>query len=157
MRESVYICAASLCCCLVVCSLVRMIAPSNSTNKIMSVVISVFALCCLFSPIIELISDFDTGRYELNNVITVQKYSDAYDEEVLKSTAEYISEYICLLLDTGDIDVSEVKTIIGVDENRGIYIREINIYLDKDNIKYKDDVSSLLFSELGIKPKITEC
>ena len=157
MKESVYICAASLCCCLVVCSLVRMIAPSNHTEKIMSVVVCVFALCCLFSPIIELISGFDITEYELDAETKVQEYTDLYDEKVIKSTAEYISEYVSVLLNTSNIDVSRVVTNIGVNENRGIYIREINIYLDKDNVKYKDDISSLLLSELGIKPKITEC
>lgn len=152
-----YICAASLCCCLVVCSLVRMIAPSNSTSKIMSVVISVFALCCLFSPVIELVSDFDMGKYELKSEMKTQEYSDAYDKSVLESTSEYISEYICLLLDTGGIDVKEVKTIIAVNEDRGIYIREVNIYLDKSNVKCEDEITSLLYSELGIKPKVTEC
>ena len=157
MNESMYVCAASLCCCLVVCSLVKMIAPSNYTTKVMSLVISVFSLCCLFSPVVNLIKGFDVSNYEQKGVMKAEEYSDVYDENVLRVTGEYISEYICTVLSGADIEVSSVKTVMASDPSGGIYISDVVIYLKKESMNHKDDIVSLLKSELGVTPKITEC
>lgn len=157
MKDSIYICAASLCCCLVVCSLVRMIAPAKSTSRILTVVISVFALCCIISPVASAVKGFDVSSVEWSVDAKTKEYAAQYDESVLRETAEYISQYVSAILMSADIKVSEVKTVVAVNDARGIYIRSVSIYLDKKYISRKDEIQQLLYSELGIKAEVTEC
>lgn len=157
MSESVYICAASLCCTLIICSLLRILSPSGSTQKIMSVVISVFSLCCLASPFYELSKNINTLNLEseINNTY-IGKFDTEYDCKVVETTAEYINEYINSLLKSCAVDDSDIETVLSTDNSRGIYIKEVNIYLNgSENINIKE-ISELVSSAIGVKPNITE-
>lgn len=156
MKSSVFICAASLCCCLMVSALVRMIAPSGATNKIMSVVISVFTLCCLFSPVVDLVSNFDVSAYEYEADVISKNLSDEYDEEVIQYTTQYISGYVSTLLESAGYDVKQVKTQVTVNNEKGIYISSIDIYLYEVTSAQRIEIENMLKSELSVKPKIWE-
>lgn len=156
MKNSIFICTASLCCCLIVCALVRMIAPTGSTSKIMSVVISVFTLCCLFSPVADLVKNFDVSAYEYEGDVISDDLSKEYDENVILHTTRYISEYVSTLLTSAGIEVTQVKTEVTTDEKRGIYVSGVYIYLYEASEKQKKDIENLISSELGVKPEILE-
>ncbi len=156
MSESLYICAASLCCCLAVCSLVRIISPSGNTTKILSLVVGVFALCCLISPFATLAKDINIDGYKRELDIKNSDLSDVYDKEILRNTGEYINSYAQALLISADINPLNVKTIISVNESRGIFIKELNIYINKNSSYREDDIKSLIETALGVVPKITE-
>ncbi|MGN0453244.1 MAG: stage III sporulation protein AF [Ruminococcus sp.] len=154
MTESIYICAGSLCVCLVACALLRMISPSGSTKKIMSVVVGVFMLCCLLSPIVSLMKSFDVSDLEAKYSQSESDLSQTVDAEVLKATGDYINEYTSALLREAKIDVRDIKTVIGQTETRGIYVREIYIYIDNTAKDKEKAISELILSAVGIEPKI---
>lgn len=156
--QSIYICAASLCCCLVVCAILRMVAPSGNTQKIMSVVIGVFTVCCLLSPLYEIGKNlnFSENKDYVSDKIR-NDYEQQYDSKVLQTTAEYINEYVNSLLCESGVDNAQIETILSVNEGRGIYIKELNIYLYKKNEVDINEISDLIYSSVGIVPSITEC
>ncbi len=156
MSESIYICATSLCCCLVVCALIRMIAPSGNTTKILSLVIGVFALCCLVSPVVTLISEIDINELNTEQSISNTEFSQLCDEHVLKTTGDYINSYVDVILKQADISTENIATILGVDENKGIYIRQMNIYINKADMDKADEIKNIISNSVGIVPKITE-
>ncbi len=156
MSESVYICATSLCCCLVVCALVKMITPSGNTTKILSLVIGVFALCCLVSPVVTLVSEFDINALKTEQSINNTEYSQLCDEQVLKTTGDYINSYVDVLLKQANITTDNITTVLGVDENKGIYIRQMNIYINKADMDKADEIENIISNSVGIVPKITE-
>ena len=157
MSSSIYTCAASMCCCLVVCSIIRIITPSGNTTRIMSVVISVFVLCCLLSPITELIKNFKIKSYE--ETITAQEYdfSSEIDKKVISQTADYLNEYVNLTLESAGVNNASIETILALSEQKGIYIREMNIYLDVNEKDKTEDIKELVLNSVGIEPNVLEC
>lgn len=156
MSESVYICAASGCCCLVVCALIRIIAPSGNTTKILSLVIGLFALCCLISPVAELFRNIDFVELSKEQNICNENFSALCDEQVLSKTGDYINSYADIILKQADININNIQTVLGVDKNKGIYIKQMNIYINKTARDKADKIENLISNSLGIVPKITE-
>lgn len=156
MSQSIYLCAASLCCCLVICAIVRMFVPNGNTTRILSVVISVFVLCCMFSPIKEIIKDFRVGQSEKKLNITEEKFNAKQEDKVINETAKYINEYINNLLVSEGVKNASVKTILALSQNRGIYIKDINIYLDKEYMKDSKKIKDLIIKYIGTEPEVTE-
>ncbi len=155
--NSIYVCAASLCCTLVVCAVIRLIVPTGNTERIMSVVLSVFVLCSIFSPAINIIKNMNPNVEEKDLNITEKEVYLMQDKRVIEETANYINEYVYNLLCSKDVDCSSVKTILATNENRGIYIKEINIYLNKDDADKAKFVKEWITELLGIEPKVSEC
>lgn len=156
MSNSIYMCAASLCVSLVVCSIVRIIAPSGNTNRILSVVISVFVLCCVLSPIAELLKGFYTSSYESGYLYEEYDFSSEYDNEVMRTTGDYVNEYISLMLESSGVVNVSIKTILALDENGGIYIGDMRIYLDKSDMVKAEEVKELVMNAVGTEPVIME-
>ncbi len=157
MSESIYICAGSLCCTLLICSILRIISPSGSTQKIMSVVICVFSLCCLVSPVYELVRsiELDNTQKDVNSIAS-ENFEVNYDRAVLKETAEYINEYVNMLLESCSAENAKIETILSSDNSKGIYISGMNIYLyGNENVNIQE-ISDMVFSATGVKPNITE-
>lgn len=154
MNESLYICAASLCCCLVVCSLVRLVAPSGSTTKILSLVIGVFALCCLVSPFVTLVKSIDVYSCETDFTEKQSELTQVYNEEILRTTGDYINSYTKTLLLSAEIIPDDIQTILGVNNENGIYIKEMNIYINKNSSYKIGTIEELIETSVGIKPKV---
>jgi len=156
MNDSIFMCATSICVCLVVCSVIRIVAPTGNTSRILSVVISVFVLLCMFSPLKSLVESF---RFESDRSFSEDielKQAEGYDEQVILQTASYINEYVNNILVNEGVENSEIKTILAVNENRGIYIRELNIYLSKGYSEKSAEIKELIKSSLGVEPLIKE-
>ena len=154
MNESLYICAASLCCCLVVCSLVRLVAPAGSTTKILSLVIGVFALCCLVSPFVTLVKSIDVYSCETDYTEKQSELTQVYNEEILRTTGDYINSYTKTLLLSAEIIPDDIQTILGVNNENGIYIKEMNIYINKNSSYKIGTIEELIETSVGIKPKV---
>jgi len=140
-----------------VCSLVRIIAPAGNTTKIMSLVISIFSLCCLFSSFISFSDNLKFIEADISQAeISDDVFSDLCDDKVLSTTGDYINSYTKNLLIQSDINPQQIITVMGVDKNRGIYIREMNIFINEKYHSKTDEVKETVSSILGIEPTITE-
>lgn len=157
MSESIYICAASLCCSLVACAVIRIILPSGNTERIMTVVLSVFVLCCLFGPLVDLIGNSDFGFSEEDLIVSEEAAVLIQDDVVIEETAKYINEYINGILVSKGIENSEIKTVLSKNNEGGIYIKEVNIYLNKAYLEKSGDVRKWISESLGIEPEVSEC
>lgn len=156
MSESLYICAGSLCCCLVVCSVIRLVAPSGNTTNIMSLVIGVFALCCLVSPVVSMVKNIDLSQIEERENYSSEEFSELCDEQVLKTTGDYINSYTSSLLSEADVIPENIETVLGVNQNQGIYVKEMNIYLNKNSMYKSEEIKELISASVGVEPVITE-
>jgi len=157
LTNSIYVCAASLCCSLVACAVIRIILPSGNTERIMTVILSVFVLCCLFKPIIDIVKNINLSLNEDHFNVTEESITVLQDERVIEETAKYLNEYVNEILVSKGVENASIKTILSTNENRGIYIKELNIYLDKDNMDKSKDVKEWILSLVGIEPVISEC
>ena len=156
MSQSIYVFASSLCCCLVVCALLRLISPGGNTSKILSAVICVFMLCCIFSAVRTVLRNVNFLSNKENFSRSEKELSFNYDNRVIKETVNYLNQYINRLLESEGINNSVIRTIIETDEEKGIYVKEMNIYLDKKYADKKEYVNQLIFEHTGIKAEVTE-
>ena len=156
MNTSVYTCAASLCVTLVACAVIRMIAPSGNTSRILSVVISVFVLCSMVSPISSLFKNLNFDTKEETFSVKEKDFSNQYDDAVITKTADYINRYVCSTLSAEGVENVSIKTVLGVDANNGIYINELNIYIDKAYTERFSEIKSIVKNTVGVEPTITE-
>ena len=156
MNNSVYTCAASLCVTLVACGIIRMIAPAGNTSRILSVVISVFVLCSLVSPISVFVKNLSVTVDEDEFMSEEKSISVEYDNEIIRQTADYINQYVYTSLKAEGIDNTAIETVLALDENSGIYISKMNIYIDKRYTEKTQVINEVVKNTVGIEPEITE-
>ena len=156
MNESIYTCASSLCCSLIICSIIRMFAPTGNTSRILSVVMSVFVLLCILTPFLSLSDELNISAKEGTLTVNEKDFSLKLDEEVIKQTANNINSYVNTLLTQSGVENTIIQTILALDENNSIYIRAMNIYLNVNYKERKDEIKALVLRSLGIEPTVTE-
>ena len=156
MNSSVYACAGSLCVTLVACAVIRMIAPSGNTSRILSVVISVFVLCSMISPIITLVKTSDFNVKEERFSVTEDSLSAEYNEVVINQTADYINEYLNTSLEASGVEKATIKTVLALDKNDGIYINNISIYIDKKYTDKAGEIKNIVKNTVGVEPIVLE-
>ena len=156
MNDSLYTCAACLCVTLVACAVIRMIAPSGNTSRILSVVISVFVLCSMLSPITAFVKDFGFGIVDKSINDYEPDISAKYDAEVIRQTAEYINQYVDAALNAQGVTDSSIKTIVSVSENNGINVSEMYIYIDKAYNSRSEEIRDIVKNTVGVDPIVVE-
>lgn len=154
MIESIRICACSLCASVIVCLIIRLLIPQGSTKRIMTVIIGIFILCSLLIPINSLIKEFSTMDIENEFKLKESDSSKIYDEQVIKGTGEYISAYCCSLLSNAGVEAENIKTTVGVSDDRGIYIISLDIYISDGALLSDNEITELVYEAVGIEPFI---
>jgi len=136
-----------LSCSLFVCSLIKILAPTGKTEKIIRLVISVFVLICIATCFKSVINAIDLPAFEASNSVT--------DEALLKETGDYMAEYIDKLLISENLDAEVVEVTVEADENKVINVSEVSIYINQRDMIYKEKITELIKSYINIEPFIT--
>lgn len=142
-----------LCCSLFTASLIKLIAPSGKTEKILKLVISLFVLICLTTCIKNVIKEAEI--FDQQNITTLndsEKLNQTIDENVLKVTGDYMVVYIENLLEAENIHYEKITVTVDADENGVINITDICIYMDKDKTN-SDIARSIIENDLKITPR----
>lgn len=136
-----------LSCSLFVCALIKILAPTGKTEKIIRLVISVFVLICIATCFKSVINSIDLPAFEASNSVT--------DETMLKVTGDYMAEYIDKLLISENLDAEVVEVTVEADENKVINVSEVSIYINQRDMIYKEKITELIKSYINIEPVIT--
>ena len=151
MNSGYYTFFTGLCGVLVISSLVKIISPKEKMNRIMTLILGVFFLMCMTSPVVSLIKNLELPQ---ENEVYVPDDYDVSEKYVLKETSDYLSTYLRESLISEGIDCSSVKLVMSNDENKGIYPDSLCIYLNK----YSDDdckkAAEIIKSAIGLEPEI---
>ncbi len=152
--ENIYVFAGTIVSSLMLCTLLKIVSPNTNLSKVMSVVIGVFALICFISPIQNISADLSAQSTDFD----LDEYSDEienkYDAEVLKVTGEYINKYIYSLITSEIISIENITTSVAVNQNNGIYVREVCIYLTEEQSRHCEDIREIVVSAVNVEPKI---
>lgn len=142
-----------LCCSLFTASLIKLIAPSGKTEKILKLVISLFVLICLTACIKNVIKEAEIfDQQNLSVLNDSEKLNQTIDDNVLKVTGDYMVVYIENLLAAENIDYKEITATVDAAENGVINITDICIYMDKDKTD-SDKARSIIENDLKITPR----
>jgi hypothetical protein len=148
--------AFSLCVCALISTLILMLIPKSNLSKVVKITLSVFFLSSFLSPFlwnIDLKSEIE--RY------SPISFEEEYNKQYLKTNEYLINE---VQLEVERIVLSELSNIgvqaIDVDikikntNYQEFYIESVEIYLNKEDIKYQTDVYLKAKEVTGINPQI---
>lgn len=139
-----------LSCSLFVSSLIKILAPTGSTEKVIRFVISLFVLICIvtcFKSIADTV-DISTTEEDYQNI------NSTVDMSVLKVTGDYMAEYVESLLLAEEISAETIEVTVNTDENKVINITDICIYIDKDKYLLESKITDIIETDLDITPKV---
>ena len=146
----VVMCASAL-----ICSLVQTFVTDGSTQKIISLVLGAFIICCMVVPVKNAVSSFNTDIEEKqNSVKEISTDDEAYSNAVIKQTEINLETALKNLLLQNNIIIKSCDIILSRVENNGIIIASISIYIDKEFVRYTNLVSSIVYDNFGITPNI---
>lgn len=147
LQSSIFI----LCAATIVASILKMLAPSGMTDKVLKLILGLFVLCCLVTAIKDIYLSLSSNRYL--NVEDTSKLTSKSDELVLNTTAEYLAEYSHQLYEGEGIDINEVTVTVNEFESV-IKVTEVNIYIDKSSENYIHELKELTQNVFLLDPNI---
>ncbi|MDO5124420.1 MAG: stage III sporulation protein AF [Eubacteriales bacterium] len=150
MTSAISSCAVTLVCTLTACAVLKVIAPTERTIKIASLVLGLFLLVNMTSPLISAFEEVKNNSFSADDTILNDAQSQI-SNAVLKETGDYINAYAGKLLDSLEIPYKNIKTVVENNDESGITIRSVCIYLDKEqeihDKKIKDAITQSLCAE----------
>lgn len=145
-----------ICLCCVISAAVGIIAPLGNTKKIMNVVMGIFLLAVVISSFTKTSVDFSQELYIMTDGEELSaEYEDYYENEVISVAEEKLCEYTDYILKQEGIEASDIRIILETDSDHGIYVEEINIYINQEqNRLFRTKINSLIKNDFKVFPNI---
>lgn len=145
-----------ICLCCVISAAVGIIAPLGNTKKILNVVMGIFFLAVVISSITN--TSFDVSS-ELQALPPGEElsgeYEDYYGNEVIRVAEEKLVEYTDYILKQEGVEASDIRIILETDDSGGIYVEEIDIYINQEqNRLFRTKINNLIKDDFKIFPNI---
>lgn len=140
----------------VVATIIEMILPKNKNKKYIQMVIGVYVLFNIISPIIENKEKFSIEKYNLENYETNSQYEidqTSMDEKIEKIYLEELENTVTTKFEENNIEVIKCKIDAVLDttkKNAGIHSITVKIKGEKDINKIAE-IKSEIAEELEIK------
>lgn len=145
-----------ICLCCVISAAVGIIAPLGNTKKILNVVMGIFFLGVVVSSISGASFDISSEIQALPPGEELsQDYEDYYENEVLRVAQEKLGEYTDYILKQEGIEADHIRIILKTDDSGGIYVEEIDIYINQEqNRLFRTKINNLIKDDFKIFPNI---
>ena len=143
--------AVVLCTCVIACILIKMLVPQGRTQKTMNIIITAFLIIVMISPIKNCIasgSSLDISTPDESQIM------DEYNSRVLSQTQDNLRNSLLSLLQQNGINPDDVFVKLKTDNENGIIIDYIYIYLSENNIGQSSDAIKLTEENFSITPEI---
>lgn len=141
-----------LSCSLFASALIKMLAPTGSTEKMLRIVISLFVLICVVTCFKSVADAVNLS--EFTETESTESIVSAIDQNVLKVTGDYMAEYVESMLLAEDIAAERIEVTVKADESSVINLTDISIYIDKSNSLLKSKITEIIETDLEITPKV---
>lgn len=140
------------------CSILELIYPNGNMEKIMKFITSAFIIYSLVFSISNIskinIHDFiptckSDNKY---NKSFFNKLNDQTNEKINQNLLPIINKYL------NDINVhtKKINVIMDTKDKSSISIIKIQIFLDKENIKFKKEVNRIISENTGLPTEVIE-
>lgn len=145
-----------ICLCCVISAAVGIIAPLGNTKKIMNVVMGIFFLAVVIASFTKTSVDFSGELYEMPESEKLSgEYEEYFQNEVIAAAEKKLCEYTDYALKQEGIEASDIRIILETDSDRGIYVEEINIYINQEqNRLFRTKINSLIKNDFKVFPNI---
>ena len=152
--------AFSLCAAAIVGAIAEMFAPEGGARRIFRLCVSVFFLCCLFSPALELISDgISQEDWEIDSpddayMEQAQGLNGAYERRVAEDFRRNVERLAQEALESAGINNAEIAVSVNIDMDNCISISEVEVTLSEDMRPQELRAIMAVEQSIGIKPAV---
>ena len=143
--------AFSVCCASLICGIFKMILPEGCFGKTFKVILSVFFICTVISPLMKI------NLSEIKNDFEISSVEENLDNNVFyENSLEYIESEIYTsaeaFLKNNGIEAKDIEIKINISEDYGIDINKFVLTIAKED--YIDSLEEKIYKEIGIMPEI---
>lgn len=140
-----------LCICTVACVLVKFLVPEGVTRKTLNFVITTVLIIVMIMPIKELFTESEKINIQVPSETQI---TEEYNEKVLEITKENLRKSVKSILEQNNITYNNVYVSIKTDQNNGIIIDTISIYINNQSISKSNTITNLVKENYSVTPQI---
>ena len=152
--------AFSLCAAAIAGTIAEMFSPEGGTKRIFRLCAGVFFLCCLFSPVLEVVSA-GISADRLLEVSAAGECGDepdgmsgVYERQVEKEFCRNVERLASEALARAGINNAEISVSVNIDMDNCISISEVEITLGEDMRPQELRAARAVEQSIGIKPVV---
>ena len=82
------------------------------------------------------------------------KISEEYNEKVLSTTKTNLEKSVMSILEQNNININNAVVTLKTDQNNGIIIESISIYITNDNQLTSSKITNLIKENFSVTPQI---
>jgi hypothetical protein len=124
-------------------------------QKIFNLVVGVFLICTLLFAVSSAVGEFKNEAAGWFDSQTTQQNGDEFlQEQVLKQTADNLTQTLHNLLLQQGIEVTDIKLKLKNDAISGIKIEEVNIYIKKGLSELAPKIVQITKDNLAVTPQV---
>ena len=145
--------AVMLCICTVACILVKFLVPEGVTRKTLNLIISTVLVITMIMPIKSLFTENNKININMPNEM---KISEEYNEKVLSTTKTNLEKSVKSILEQNNININNAVVTLKTDQNNGIIIESISIYITNDNQLTSSKITNLIKENFSVTQKLKQ-
>ena len=152
--------AFSLCAASIAGAIAEMFAPEGGARRIFRLCVSVFFLCCLFSPVLELAGNggwLDGVFAKSEDTEYTEEYGklgDAYERQVTEAFRRNVEKLAKEALESAGINSAEISVSVNNDMDNCISISEVEVRLNEDMRQMELRAIRAVRQSIGITPVV---
>ncbi|HIW73476.1 MAG TPA: stage III sporulation protein AF [Firmicutes bacterium] len=143
--------AAALCTAAVGCTALHMLAPKGGLGKLLRLLTAAFFLCCMVSPLLELKNITPLSLDTLPAEVSAEALQERVNAQFERQVTAALEQVARQTLENYSLEPAKVAIKMDTDENGGIYITKIILYLDKQNAGGAIAAKQVMEQRLGVE------
>lgn len=142
--------AAALCIAAIVCAVLQMLAPKESTGKVFRLILSAFFLCCLILPLLKAGSLDRLDISFLPAEVRAELLEDRVNRQLMSQVEKTVEQLARTILDSSGVTAEKIQVKTDTSEEGSIYIQQVTITLDKQSKPKALTAKEVLEKQLGV-------
>lgn len=148
--------AAALCVVAVGCALMQMLAPKGGLGRVYKLLIAAFFLCCMIAPLLGLRSLKDLDLSLLPEEVSADLLQERVNDQLERQIDAALQQVTKDTLKNYQIEVQKVAAQTDTSDDGRIYIRQVTLYLDKQNLRKAQQARQVMEQRLGVDVIVEE-
>lgn len=137
------------------CCAVQLLVPDKGTGKVFRLLAMTFFLCCAVLPMITVRGDISLPTSFLSQELIDEALNERVEEQLKQQVETVVTEMTTEALANRKITPKKVEVYTDTSENGSIYIKQVIIHVDKQNIPIANVVGEMLETQWNTTVVIT--
>lgn len=146
--------ALIICFASIACTMLEIITPNGKMEKMMKLVLGVFMICAIITPLVTTFRNIDINFKTNNYEDDLEEYKNKFDTKMNEIAIDKIKDLTLNELNLINIKPRKIDVFMDMKDKDCISIKEITVTLDKKNLNKQEEVKKVIEEKLGIKTNI---